>query len=83
MQEFRIKMLKTSKQFNYQSLITTSTEIISTSNHMFGRAIWDKLLQYNFEIFKIARVKRGQFQNFQNHVCDLFQKSPKPNVITG
>ena len=83
MEEFRIKMLKTSKQFNYQSLITTSTEIISTSNHMFGRAIWDKLLEYNFEIFEIARVKRGQFQNFQNHVGDLFQKSPKPNVITG
>ena len=39
--------------------------IISISNHMFGRAIWDKLLECIFENFEITRVKRGQFQNFQ------------------
>ena len=39
-------------------------EWISTSNHMFGRAIWDKLPKWIFEIFGIAQVKRGQFQNF-------------------
>ena len=30
---------------------------ISTSNHMFGRAIWDKLPECIFENFEIARVK--------------------------
>ena len=38
---------------------------ISTSNHMFGSAIWDKLPKCIFENSEIARVKRGQFQNFQ------------------
>ena len=37
---------------------------ISTSNRMFGRAIWDKLPKCIFENFEIAGVKRGQFQNF-------------------
>ena len=37
---------------------------ISTSNHMFGRAIRDKLPEYIFKNFHIARVKRVQFQNF-------------------
>ena len=40
----------------------------STTNHMFGMAIWDKLLECIFEIFEnfeIARVKPGQFQYFQ------------------
>ena len=32
---------------------------------MFGRAIWDKLLERIFENFEIARIKRGQYQNFQ------------------
>ena len=40
------------------------TEIF-TSNHMFGRAIWDELPQCIFENFEIVRVKRGRFQNFQ------------------
>ena len=38
---------------------------MSTSNHMFGKAIWDKLSECIFENFEITRVKRGQFQNFQ------------------
>ena len=37
---------------------------ISTSNHMLGSAIWDKLPEYIFENFETAQVKRGQFQNF-------------------
>ena len=37
------------------------TVIISASNHMFGRAVWDELPECIFENFKIARVKRGQF----------------------
>ena len=39
--------------------------LISTSNHMSGRAIWDKLSGFIFENLEVARVKRGQFQNFQ------------------
>ena len=34
---------------------------ISTSNHMFASAIWDKLPKCIFENFEIARVKRRQF----------------------
>ena len=37
------------------------TVIISTSNHMFGRAVWDEWPECIFENFKIARVNRGQF----------------------
>ena len=32
---------------------------------MFGRAIWDKVPEYIFENLGLARVKRGQFQDFQ------------------
>ena len=32
---------------------------------MFGRAIWDKLPDCIFENFEIARIKGGQFRNFQ------------------
>ena len=38
---------------------------ICTSNHMFGRAIRDKLPVCIFENFEAAEVKRQQFQNFQ------------------
>ena len=38
---------------------------ISTSNHMFERAIWGKSPECIFENFETARVKQGQFQNFQ------------------
>ena len=33
---------------------------------MFGRAIQGKLPECIFKNFEIAKVKRGQFQNFQN-----------------
>ena len=39
--------------------------VICTSNHMFEREIWDKLPKYISENFEIARIKRGQFQNYQ------------------
>ena len=32
---------------------------ICANNHMFERAIWDKLHEWIFENFEIARVKRG------------------------
>ena len=38
---------------------------ISTNNHMFGRVVWDKLPKCIFKNCEIARVKRGQFLNFQ------------------
>ena len=34
---------------------------IITSNHMFGRATWDKFPESIFENFVIPREKRGQF----------------------
>ena len=41
------------------------SKLISTSNYMFGKSIWDKLPECIFEKFEIGRVKRGQLQNFQ------------------
>ena len=38
---------------------------VLTSNHMFGKAILDKMPECIFENFEIFRAKRGQFQNFQ------------------
>ena len=32
-----------------------------------GGQFWDKLPEWIFENFEIARVKRGQFQIFKNH----------------
>ena len=32
---------------------------------MFGKAVYDKLPERIFENFETARVKRGEFQNFQ------------------
>ena len=39
--------------------------IISISNHMFEKAIWDKLPECIFENLETAQVKRRQFQNVQ------------------
>ena len=38
---------------------------VSTSNNMFRKAICNKLPEYIFKHFEIARVMRGQFLNFQ------------------
>ena len=38
---------------------------VSTSNHMFGRAIQDKFPNNIFENSEIAQVKQVKFQNFQ------------------
>ena len=38
---------------------------VRATNQMFGRAISDKLPECIFKNFEIARVKRGQFENFQ------------------
>ena len=39
--------------------------LISSGNRIFGRAFWDKFPESIFDNFEIARVKQGQFQNFQ------------------
>ena len=39
--------------------------MISTSNRMFGKAIWDKLSECILENVENARVKRRQFQNYK------------------
>ena len=58
--------------------------VISTSNHMFGRAIWDKLLECIFENFEITPVKQGQFQNFQKPQGRFIPKIARTkHVITG
>ena len=40
---------------------------------MLGRTTWGKSPALIFENFEIAQVKRGQFQIFKNHECDLSQ----------
>ena len=44
--------------------------MISTSNHMSGRVIWDKLQECIFE----------NFENFENDEGASSQKSPEPNM---
>ena len=57
---------------------------IITSNHMFERAIWDKLPQNIFENFEIAQVKQGLFQNFQKLWGWFIPKITRTkHVITG
>ena len=56
---------------------------ISTSNHMFGRVIWDKLPKCIFlNILKLLKENKGNFKFFRNYEGDLSRKLPEPNVIT-
>ena len=48
--------------------------IISASNNMFGRAIWDKLPECIFENFL------GNFKIFKNRKGNLCQKSPESDM---
>ena len=66
-------------------------QAISTSNHMFRNAIWDKLPKCIFDNFEIARVKQGQFQNIQksqelpknhpNQTCDHWSITPNQPTL--
>ena len=58
---------------------------LSSSNHMFGRMIWDRLPGCIFEKFEIAWVKNeDNFKIFKNREDDLFQKITRTkHVITG
>ena len=61
-----------------------TTNFIITSNHMFERAVWDKLPQNIFEHFEIAQVKQGLFQNFQKLWGWFIPKITRTkHVITG
>ena len=50
---------------NFFSFFNLLAKSISTSNSMFGRAIWDKFPKCIAENSEIVSVKQGQFQNFQ------------------
>ena len=43
------------------------SDIISTSNHMFGRVIWDILPKWIFlKILKLPKENNGKFKIFKN-----------------
>ena len=50
---------------NNSLLYIMAFRLISNNNHIFGRAIWNKLPKCIFQNFEISQVKQGQFQNFQ------------------
>ena len=47
---------------------------------MFGRVVWYKMPERNFENFEITQVKQGNFTIFKNRKGDLFHKLPKLNM---
>ena len=47
--------------------------VISTSNHILGRTIWDKLRKCIFLNFETVRVKRGQFH--EGHLSQILPES--------
>ena len=54
---------------------TLEIPLISTTNHMSERTIWDILPECIFKNFEIARMKEGNFKIFKNYESDLSQKS--------
>ena len=57
---------------------------ISTSNSMFGRAIWDKLPKCIAENSETVSVKQGKFQIFQKSRGSFLPKIVRTKrVITG
>ena len=60
------------------------SHVVSTSNHMFERVILDKLPECISENFEIARLKQGQFQNFQkSRGCFIPNIARTKHVING
>ena len=49
--------------------------VISTGNHMFGRAIWNKLAEWIFESFEITRVKTRAISKFSKITRVIFPKN--------
>ena len=54
---------------------TCSFLMICSSNHMFGRAIWNKLPGCSFGNLKIAPVKRGQFSKCSKIASLIYPKN--------
>ena len=52
----------------------------SASNHMFVRAIWDKLPECIFENLKLPERNEGNFKVFKNHEGNLSPKLPESNM---
>ena len=60
---------------NFSACYNLLAKSISTSNHMFGRAISDKLPKCIFENFEVSQVKLGQFKWGW-----FIPKLPQPNM---
>ena len=54
---------------------------ICISNHMFRKAIWNKLPERIFENFEIARMKKGQFQNCSNRTGGYWLITPNQQTL--
>ena len=67
--------------FRYRIERFFATLSVCTSNHMFRRAILDKLPECIIENF-LKFKNEGNFKIFKNHNSDLSQKSPEPNMFT-
>ena len=69
---------------NFSTWYNLLAKSISTSNSMFGRAIWDKFPKCIAENSEIVSVKQGQFQNFQKSWGSFLPKIARTkHVITG
>ena len=55
--------------------IDVLSRMICTSNHMFGRAVWDKLLSPILKILKLLEKNEGYFKVLKNHEGGLSQES--------
>ena len=65
-------------------MMTIIMLMISTTNYMLGRAIWDKLPECIFKNSKLPEWSEDKFKIFKNQEGDLSQKLLEINqVITG
>ena len=49
----------------------TNDVVVSTGNHMFGRAIWDKLPECLFETWAISKFSKVMFENEEEMLRDI------------
>ena len=58
--------------------------LVSTSNHMFGRAIWNKLREKFLKILELPESDKHNSKIFKNFKGDLSQKIvPTKHEVTG
>ena len=66
-------------------ILAVRAKVASTSNHMLGRAIWDKLPWYifeNFEISKFSKIMRVIYaKNCPNQICDYWLITPNQQAL--